>query len=127
MAFQSPVSHLVTFGVMGILCREVCSTRWVLSCAVGAVFGGCSWCVTIAIVAGVGCLMLVMADCVHRFGAVEDLFSGMLNGKVVHCNVSQLTRGCLEWFCHKFPKELSPCGSMHGLHGNAAHAHGAHC
>ena len=36
-----------------------------------------------------------------------DLFPGMLNGKMVHCDVSQLTRGCLEWFCHRFPKDLS--------------------
>ena len=62
---------------------------------------------TIAIVAGVGHLLLVLADCIHRFGAVGDLFPGMLNGEVVHCNVSQLAGGCLEWLCHKFPKELS--------------------
>ena len=43
---------------------------------------------TITIMAGVGCLVLVMADCIHRFGAVGDLFSSMLNGKVVHCSVS---------------------------------------
>ena len=43
---------------------------------------------TITIVIGVGCSVLVMADCVHRFGAVGDLFLGMLNGKVVHSNVS---------------------------------------
>ena len=43
---------------------------------------------TITIVAGVGCSTLVMADCVHRFGAVGDLFPGMLNGKVVHGDVS---------------------------------------
>ena len=55
----------------------------------------------------VGHLPLVLADCIHRFGAVGDLFPGMLDGKVVHSNVSQLTRGCLEWLCHKFPKELS--------------------
>ena len=36
-----------------------------------------------------------------------DLFPGMLDGKVVHNNVSQLIGGCLEWLCHKFPKELS--------------------
>ena len=36
-----------------------------------------------------------------------DFFLGVLNGKVVHCDVSQLTGGCLEWLCHKFPKELS--------------------
>ena len=42
---------------------------------------------TIAIVAGVGHLMPVMADCIHRFGAVSDLLSGMLNGKVVHGDV----------------------------------------
>ena len=36
-----------------------------------------------------------------------DLFSGMLDGKVVHSNVSQLIGGCLEGLGHKFPKELS--------------------
>ena len=107
MAFWSPVSHLVTFGAMGITCRAVCSASWVLSCTIGVVLGGCRWCVTITIVIGVSCSLLVMADCIHRFGAVGDLFPGVLNGEVVHCNVSQLTRGCLEWFCHKFPKELS--------------------
>ena len=43
---------------------------------------------TITIVTGVSCSTLVVADCVHRFGAVGDFFSGMLNGKVVHGNVS---------------------------------------
>ena len=107
MAFGSPVSHLVTVGATGIMCRAVCSASWVLLCAVGTVLGGCRWCVTIAIVAGVGHSPLVLADCVHRFGAVGDLFLGVLNGKVVHCDVSQLTGGCLEWLCHKFPKEIS--------------------
>ena len=51
---------------------------------------------TIAIVTGVGHLTPVMADCIHRFGAVGDLFLGILNGKVVHGDVSQLTRRCLE-------------------------------
>ena len=62
---------------------------------------------TIAIVAGVGCLLLVLVDSIHRFGAVGDLFPGMLDGEVVHSNISQLAGGCLEWLCHKFPKELS--------------------
>ena len=88
MAFRSPVSNLVTFGTMGIPCGAVCSASWVLSCAIGAVLGGCRWCVTIAIVTVVGCLMLVMADSIHRFGAVGDLFLGMLNDKVVHGDVS---------------------------------------
>ena len=87
-AFQSPVSHLVAFRAMGITCGAVCSAGWVLSCTVGAVLGGCRWCVTIDIMAGVGCPMPVMADCIHRFGAVGDLFLGMLNGEVVHCDVS---------------------------------------
>ena len=43
---------------------------------------------TIAIMAGVGLLMLVLADCIQRFGAVGDLFPGVLTGKVVHSNVS---------------------------------------
>ena len=85
MAFQSPVSNL---GTMGIPCGAFCSAGWVLLCAVGAVLGWCRWCTTIAVVTGVGCLMLVMVDCVHRFGAVGDLFSGMLNGKVVHSDIS---------------------------------------
>ena len=88
LAFQSPESNIVAFGVTGIPCRAVCSAGWVLLCAIGAVLGGCRWCVTITIVTGVGCLMLVMVDCVHGFGAVGDLFSGMLNGEVVHSNVS---------------------------------------
>ena len=50
-----------------------------------------------AAVAGVGCLPLVLVHCVHRFGAVGDLFPGMLDGKVVHSNFSQLIGGCLEW------------------------------
>ena len=60
-----------------------------------------------AAVAGVGCLPLVLADCVHRFGAVGNLFPGMLDGKVVHSNLSQLAGGCLEWLGHKFSWELS--------------------
>ena len=87
-AFQFPVSNFIAFGASGIPCRAVCSAGWMLSCAVGTVLGGCRWCVTITIVTGVGCLMLVMADCINRFGAVGDLFLGMLNGKVVHCDVS---------------------------------------
>ena len=106
-AFWSPVSHLVAFGATGITCRAVCSASWVLSCAGGAVLGGCRWYVAIAIVAGVGHSPLVLVDCIHRFGAVGDLFLGMLNGKVVHHDVSQLAGGCLEWLCHKFPQELS--------------------
>ena len=107
MAFWSPVSFFVTFGVMGITCRRVCSAGWMLLCSVGTVLGGCRWCVTIAIVAGVGHSQLVLSDCIHRFGAVGDLFLGMLDGEVVHSNVSQLTGGCLEWLGHKFPKEFS--------------------
>ena len=60
-----------------------------------------------AAVAGVGYPPLVLADCVHRFGAMGDLFPGMLDGKVVHSNFSQLIGGCLEWLVHKFSKELS--------------------
>ena len=37
---------------------------------------------TITIMAGVDFLVLVMADCIHRFGAVGDLFSSLLDGKV---------------------------------------------
>ena len=70
------------------MCRAFCSASWVLSCTVGAVLGGCRWCVTIALVAGVGHPIPVMADCIHWFGAVGDLFPGMLNGEVVHCDVS---------------------------------------
>ena len=107
MAFRSPVPNLVTFGVSGIPCGAVCSTSWMLLCAIGAVPGGYRWCVTITIMTGAGFSPLVMADCVHRFGAVGDLFSSLLDGKVVHCNVSWLTRWCLEGFGHKFVKELS--------------------
>ena len=92
------------------MCRAVCSAGWVLLCAVGTVLEGCRWCVTTAVVAGVGRLLLVLADSIHRFAAVGDLFPGMLDGKVVHSNVSQLIGGCLEWLCHKFPKELSLMG-----------------
>ena len=85
------------------MCWAVCSASWVLLGAVGTVLGGCRWCVTMAAVAGVGYLPLVLADCVHRFGAVGDLFPGMLDGKVVHSNLSQLIGGCLEGLGHKFP------------------------
>ena len=78
-----------------------------MSCAVGTVLGGCRWCVTMAAVAGVDCPPFVLADCVHRFGAVGDLFPSMLHGEVVHSNVSQLIGGCLEGLGHMFPKELS--------------------
>ena len=107
MAFWSPMSHFVTFGTMGITCQAVCSASWVLLGAVGTVLGGCRWCVTIAVVAGVGHSLFVLADSAHCFGAVGDLFPGVLDGKVVHSNVSQLIGGCLEWLGHKFPKELS--------------------
>ena len=60
-----------------------------------------------AVVAGVGHLPFVLADSVHHYGAVGDLFPSVLDGKVVHSYISQLTRGCLEWLGHKFPKELS--------------------
>ena len=46
------------------------------------------WCVTITIATGTGSLVLVVADCIHRFGAVGNLFLSLLDGKVVHCNVS---------------------------------------
>ena len=62
---------------------------------------------TITVVAGVDCLPFVLVDCVHRFGAVRDLFPSMLDGKVVHSNLSQLAGGCLEWLGHKFSQELS--------------------
>ena len=107
MAFGSPMSHFVTLGTTGITCWAACSAGWVLSCAVGTVLGGYRWGVTIAAVAGVDHPPFVLVDCVHRFGAVGDLFPGMLDGKVVHSNVSQLIEGCLEWLGHKFSKELS--------------------
>ena len=107
MAFWSPMSHFVTFGTMGITCQAACSAGWVLSCAVGAVLRGCRWCVTIAVVAGVGHSPFVLADSVYHFGAVGDLFPSMLDSKVVHSNVSQLIGGCLEGLGHQFPKELS--------------------
>ena len=88
---------------MGIMCWAVCSASWVLLGVVGTVLGGCRWCVTMAAVAGVGCPPFFLADCVHRFGAVGDLFPGVLDGEVVHSNLSQLIGGCLEGLGHKFP------------------------
>ena len=70
--------------------------------AFGTVLRGCRWCVTIAIVAGVGHLPFVLADSIHHFGAVGDLLPGILDGKVVHSNIGQLTGRCLEWLGHKF-------------------------
>ena len=40
------------------------------------------------ITTGAGSSVLVMADCIHGLEAVGDLFLSLLNGKVVHCNVS---------------------------------------
>ena len=88
MAFWSPMSHFVAFGTTGVMCWAACSASQVLSCAVGTVLGGCRWSVTIAVVAGVGHSPFVLADSVHHFGAVGDLFPVMLDGKVVHSNVS---------------------------------------
>ena len=51
---------------------------------------------TIVAVGGVDHPPFVLADCVHRFGAVGDLFPGVLDGKMVHSDVSQLIGGCLE-------------------------------
>ena len=62
---------------------------------------------TIAVVAGASHLPFVLADGIHRFGAVGNLFPGVLDGKVVHSNISQLAGGCPQWPGHKFPKELS--------------------
>ena len=100
------MSHFVTFGTMEITCQAVCSASWMLLGAVGTVLGGCRWCVTVAVVAGVGHSPFVLADSVHHFGAVGDLFPGMLDGKVVHSDVNKLIGGCLEWLSHTFPKEL---------------------
>ena len=97
------MSHFVAFGTMGIMCQVVCSASWVLLGVVWTVLGGCRWCVTMAAVAGVDHLPFVLVDCFHRFGAVGDLFPGMLDGKVVHSSVSQLIGECLEGLCHKFP------------------------
>ena len=107
MAFQSPLPNLVRFGACGMPWRAICSASWMLSYAIRAVSGGCRWCVTITIVTGVGSLVLVMVDYVHRFEAVGDLFSSLLDSKVVHCDVSELTRRCFEGFGHKLVKELS--------------------
>ena len=75
--------------------------------AVGTVLGGCRWCVTIAVVAGVGHLPFVLADGIHKFGAVGDLFSGMLDGKVVHSNVSQLMlEGVLNGLAISLPRSF---------------------
>ena len=56
---------------------------------------------------GVSHSPLVLADSIHYFGAVGDLFPGMLDCEVVHSSISQLAGGCLEWLGHKFSKELS--------------------
>ena len=82
-------------------CRAVCSAGWMLLCAIGAVPGGCRWCVTITIMAGMGTSALVMADCIHRFGAVGDMFSSMPDGKVgsLQCQLAGIRR-CLEGFGH---------------------------
>ena len=58
---------------------------------------------TMAAVAGMDCPPFVLMDCVHRFGAVGVLFPGVLDGKVVHSNISQLIGGCFEGLSHKFP------------------------
>ena len=71
-AFGSPVSNFVTFGTTGITGWVVCSASWVLLGAVGTVLGGCRWCVTMAAMTGVDHLPFVLADCVHKFGAVGD-------------------------------------------------------
>ena len=42
----------------------------------------------ITVMAGVGSSNLVVADYIHRFGAVRDLLLSMLDGKVIHCDVS---------------------------------------
>ena len=42
---------------------------------------------TITIATGVGSSVLVTVDCIHRLGAVGDLFLSLLDGKVVHCDV----------------------------------------
>ena len=62
--------------------------------ATGAVPRGCRWCVTITIMAGVGSSVLFIADYIHRFGTVGDLFSSRLNGTGVHCNVSRGSLQC---------------------------------
>ena len=82
---------------------------------------------TIAIVAGVGHSPLVLADCIHRFGAVGDLFLGVLDGEVVHrkCQPAHFG-GVLEWLCDKFPKELSLMAVCTDDMANAVHAHDAH-
>ena len=80
--------NLVTFGASWISCGAVCSAIWMMSCAIGAVPGGYRWCVTITILTGMVTSVLVMVDCIHRFGAVEDLFSSLLDGKMVHSDVS---------------------------------------
>ena len=105
--FDTQCPHLVTFGTTGIMHWTVCSASWVLLGAVGTVLGGCRLCVTMAAVAGVDHPPFVLADCVHRFGAVGDLFSGMLDSKVVHCNVSQLVGGVLNGLAICVPRSFT--------------------
>ena len=93
----------VAFGAMGILCGAVCSAGWVLSYAIGAVFGGHNWCMTIAIVAGVGHSMTVMADCIHRFVLWETCSRACWMAKWFTTMSASLLQGVLNGFA----KELS--------------------
>ena len=106
MAFWSPVSNLVAFGASGIPCGAVCPASWMLFCAIGAVLGGCGWCVTITIMAWCG----LLGTCHGRLhpqvwscGRLVFKHAGWQSGSL-QC---QLTRGCLEGFGHKLVKELS--------------------
>ena len=79
-----------------------------LSRAIGAVPGGCEWCVTITIMAGAGCSVLMMAVCVHRFESCGRLVLehvGWQSGSL-QCQFSSL-EGVFEGFVHKLVKELS--------------------
>ena len=55
--------------------------------------GCCGWCGPSALCPGGWC---------PQVWSCGRLVPGMLDGKVVHNNVSQLIRGCLEWLGHKF-------------------------
>ena len=59
-----------------------------------------------AVVPGVGCSPLVLADSVHRFGAVGDLFPGVLDGEVFTAMSASSVEGVLNGFAISFPRSF---------------------
>ena len=66
-----------------------------------------------AAVAGMDGPPFVLADSVHRFGTVGDLFPGMLDGKVVHRMPASLLESVMNDLAISFPRSF-PHGGMHG-------------